>query len=363
MFNSLPNFHRGRQLRLYGTLLAVSMLAACADNDEPTSPMPKPTATPKAAVGRILTGTISWKMLDEKNAVVAHIGAEFMVSGPNGYSLWIADNDGSDGDLALGQVKLAGLHPGSYTVCELQPVQHYIIVGPECVTVQLNIGGAVSLTFFNPYPAALQWGVTDEVGNYIGGGPGQGIATFTALDSLGNGFQMPDNSYLDQDPFFGHFSRTLPHEGTYALCEVQAPVPWILPAGKICKTIVVKYGQIYPMGDFVNVLPYSANWGVTDGTKDANNNYIPLAGSKFTVAFQRGLSKISVDDNGQNDYDLRPGRVAVKLSSAGSYTVCAVQAPTGHWLPKPACTTINVASGVPSSAGWFVMPEAQVIKP
>jgi hypothetical protein len=51
----------------------------------------------------------------------------------------------------------------------------------------------------------------------------------------------------------------------------------------------------------------------------------------------------------------------VKLGGAGLHTVCEVQAPADHWLPKPPCPTVNVAFGAPAFAGWFVTPQSQVI--
>ncbi|MGH7710123.1 MAG: hypothetical protein ACREOG_02505, partial [Gemmatimonadaceae bacterium] len=65
-------------------------------------------------------------------------------------------------------------------------------------------------------------------------------------------------------------------------------------------------------------------------------------------------------DNGQNDYDNRPGRVAVNLPVAGSYLICETQAPPNHWLQKRPCNTHTVAYAVPKWVGWFINHEAQV---
>lgn len=51
----------------------------------------------------------------------------------------------------------------------------------------------------------------------------------------------------------------------------------------------------------------------------------------------------------------------MKLSGAGTYSVCEVTPPANHWLPKPPCKTIIVGYGTPAFVGWFITPEAQVI--
>lgn len=361
MIDTLLSTARRRQLGVCGALLAVSALAAC-DTDQPTSPTPKPTTANalRGGIGQIPPAIISWKVVDEKNAVVKYPNAMFEVTGPFGYDKIFYDNQyPEDGDPALGQVKLIGMVDGQYNVCQVGFADGFGSppAGAECFSGYLNPGGQLSFTFFNPRPAVVQWEAVTNVGTLVSSAG----ATFTVKDSLGQGSTVTDDQWPDTSPQTGALQRTLSHPGTWTICQTVAPAGYVMAAGQPCSKVVVNFGGIGWGGSFVNNLPYSANWGVTEGVVDANNNYVPLAGAKFTVAFGRGLSKISVDDNGQNDYDPRPGRVAVKLAGAGTYTVCEVQAPANHWLPKPPCKTVNVQYATPAFAGWFITPESQVI--
>jgi len=338
MIDHLLSTARRSQLGVCGALLAVSVLAAC-DNTEPTSPVPTPTpkATAPAASlgGQIQPAVISWKMLDEKNAVVKYDGAAFEVAGPYGYHKIFYDNTyPEDSDPALGQVKLVGMVNGQYKVCQIGVATGFgfPVGGAQCFTGYLGVGGQLTFTFFNPRPPYVQWDAVTNVGTLLGGG-----ATFTVKDSLGSGATITDDQWPDSSPQPGSLQTSLAHPGTWTICETAAPAGYVMPAGQTCSKVVVNWGDIGWGGSFVNYLPYSMNWGVTEGVLDANNNYVPLAGAKFTVQYSRSLSKTSVDDNGQNDYDPRPGRIAMKLWAAGTYTVCEVQAPANHWLPKPPC--------------------------
>jgi hypothetical protein len=359
MLDNLLSTARRRQLGVCGALLAASVLAAC-DNNEPTSPAatPKATAANASRGGQIQPAVISWKMLDEKNAVVKYDGAMFEVSGPYGYHKIFYDNSyPEDGDPALGQVKLVGMNDGQYKICQVDVAMGFTLLpASQCFSGYLGVGAQLTFTFFNPRPPYVQWDAVTDVGTLLGGG-----ATFTVKDSLGSGPTVTDDQWPDNPPQPGALQIGLAHPGTWTICETQAPAGYLIPAGQPCSKVVVNWGDIGWGGSFVNSLPYSMNWGVTEGVVDANNNYVPLGGAKFTVQYGRSLSKTSVDDNGQNDYDPRPGRIAMKLGAAGTYTVCEVQAPANHWLPKPPCKTVSVAYATPAFVGWFITPESQVI--
>jgi hypothetical protein len=361
MIDTLLSNARRRQLGVCGALLAVSALAAC-EQDQPTAPTPKPTTANalRGGLGTIPPAVIGWKVVDEKNAVVKYPDAMFEITGPFGYHKIFYDNQyPEDGDPALGQVKLIGMIDGQYKVCQVGFAMGFGAPagGAECFSGLLSPGGQLTFTFFNPRPPVVQWAAVTDVGTLVSSAG----ATFTVKDSLGQGSTVTDDQWPDASPQTGSLQRTLNHPGTWTICQTAAPAGYVMPAGQPCKKVVVSWGEIGWGGSFVNNLPFSANWGVTEGVVDANNNYVPLAGAKFTVALSRGLSKISVDDNGQNDYDPRPGRVAVKLAGAGKYTVCEVQAPANHWLPKPPCQTLDVQSATPAFVGWFITHEAQVI--
>jgi hypothetical protein len=361
MFDTLLSTARRRHLNLCGVLLAASALAAC-DKDQPTSPTPKPTTANAllGGIGQIPPAIISWKIVDENNAIVKYPDALFEVTGPFGYDKIFYDNQyPEDGDANLGQVKLIGLTDGQYKVCQVGFAQGFGAPagGAECFSGYLNPGGQLSFTFFNPRPPYLQWTSVSNVGTLVT----TTGSTFTVKDSVGQGWQVNDNQWPDTDPQTGALQKTLPHPGTWTVCEVVSPIGYLMAGWPACKQVVANWGQIAFAGQFVNNYPYSMNWGVTEGVVDANNNYVPLAGAKFTVQYQRSLSKTAIDDNGPNDYDPRPGRVAMKLGAAGVYTVCESQAPANHWLPKPPCQNVSVSYATPAFVGWFITPEAQVI--
>ena len=356
MLDSLLSIARRPQRGFWGALLAMSAFAAC-DKTDLSSPTLEPGAANKDLVIEIGPTVINLKMLDEKSAVVKWMGAEFEIWGPFGLHKIIDDNAGDDSDFAYGQIKLVGFVAGQYKICQINVAMGFLPPPTgQCVNGYLGVGGQLSYTFFNPRPPYLQWNATNDVGTPIGGG-----ASFTVKDSVGYGWTITDGTWSDSDPFAGGLQTSVSHTGTWTVCEIAAPTGYVKPAGQPCTSVVVGWGDIKYVGAFKNNLPYSLNFGVTEGVLDASNNYVPLAGAKFTVAYQRGLSKFNVDDNGQNDYDPRPGRVAVKLAAGGSYTVCEVTAPANHWLPKPPCQTINVAYATPAFVGWFITPESQVI--
>jgi hypothetical protein len=356
MLRTLLSTTRRRQLGVYGAVLAVSVLAAC-DKTDPTSAF-EPNKPNASLGGPIPPSIISWKVLDEKNAVVKYYGAKFQLTGPFGLSKIIDDNDQSDSDLNVGQFKLAGLAAGQYTICQINVAMGFMMPPTTpCFSGYLNPGGQLAFTFFNPRPPYLQWSAVNDVGTMLGGG-----STFTVKDSLGSVRTITDGDALsDSDPWPGGLQTSVGHPGTWTICETVPPAGYVKPAGQQCANVVVNWGDIGWGGQFANNFPYSLNFGVTEGVLDLNNNYVPLGGATFTVAYQRGLSKTTVVDNGANDYDPRPGRIAVKLGAAGSYTVCETQAPANHWLPKPPCQSVTVSYATPAFVGWFITPESQVI--
>ena len=76
-----------------------------------------------------------------------------------------------------------------------------------------------------------------------------------------------------------------------------------------------------------------------------------------------GGPAITVVDNGANDIDGKLGKVAVKLTSGGPYSICETVPPNGYWNAQPACKQISVATAKPAWAAWFVNQEKQVYKP
>jgi len=356
MFNTPLSPARRLQLGV-GALLAVSALAAC-DKTDTTAPLMKPTATSsKYANGGIPQTVISIKIIDEKNNIVKWPGAYFEVFGPLGIHKWVDDGGVDDSDPNFGLVKIVGLANGPYKVCEIAVAQYFTFPpDSNCISGNLAPGGQLNMTFFNPRPPFVQWSTTNDVGSVLVGG-----ASYIVKDSLGSSWTVTDDQPLDSSPQAGSLQSMLSHPGTWTVCETSPPPGYLQPAGQPCASVVANWGTAPYAGTFTNNYPYTLNWGVTEGVLDANNNYVPLAGATFTVAYQRGLSKTTITDNGPGDYDPRPGRVAFKVGGAGSYTVCETVAPANHWLPKPPCQTTFVTYNSPAFVGWFVTPQSQVI--
>ncbi len=357
MFNTLLSPARRRQLGVYGVLLAASALAGC-DKTEPTAPLMKPTSAPsKLAGGGIPLTLINIKMVDEKNNIVKFPGAYFEVFGPLGIHKWVDDGGVDDSDPNFGVIKIVGLVNGPYKMCEIMVAQGFSFPpDSNCVSGNLSPGGTLNVTVFNPRPPYLQWSSTNDAGALLGGG-----ASFIVKDSLGTSWTVTDDQPSDSQPWPGSLQTSVSHPGTWTICEISAVPGYLKPAGQPCSNVVVNWGTIGYGGSFANNLPYALNWGVTEGVLDANNDYVPLAGATFTVAFSRNLSKTTITDNGAGDYDPRPGRVALKVGGSGTYTVCEVTAPANHWLPKPPCQTTYVSYNSPSFVGWFLTPQSQVI--
>jgi len=230
MFDTLLSTARRRQAGAVGALLAVSMLAAC-DKDQPTSPTAKPTTASalRGGIGQIPPATISWKIVDENNAIVKYPDAMFEVTGAFGYDHLFYDNSyPEDSDPAYGKVSLVGMAEGPYTVCQTGFAQGFgsPAAGAQCFSGYLSPGGQLAFTFFNPRPPYIQWSAVTNVGTLAGGG-----SAFTVKDSLGQGGAVTDNQWPDSDPFDGGLQRSLPHPGTWTICQTSAPTGLVMPAG------------------------------------------------------------------------------------------------------------------------------------
>ena len=61
----------------------------------------------------------------------------------------------------------------------------------------------------------------------------------TAKDSLGQGGAVTDNQWPDSDPWDGGLQRSLPHPGTWTVCQTSAPTGFVMPAGQPCHKVVI----------------------------------------------------------------------------------------------------------------------------
>ncbi|WP_152596775.1 DUF6923 family protein, partial [Bifidobacterium psychraerophilum] len=82
-------------------------------------------------------GTVVWKKTDEQKKALA--GSSWKLSGPNGYSLSITDNDVNDTDKSDGVFNVKGLQWGAYTLKETKaPVGHFIDQTEHAFTVKAD---------------------------------------------------------------------------------------------------------------------------------------------------------------------------------------------------------------------------------
>ncbi|GAA0034354.1 Ig-like domain-containing protein [Brevibacterium metallidurans] len=86
-------------------------------------------------------GYLSWQKVDENGDLLP--GAEFSLTGPNGYEKTIVDNGELDGDKTDGRFRVGKLVKGEYTLTEVKAPAGYE-TSDEAKTVTLSSGGGMS---------------------------------------------------------------------------------------------------------------------------------------------------------------------------------------------------------------------------
>jgi len=344
------------------SLAGVGLLAACDTDDTVAPKRPEVPATAQGALLPFKLGTLVVRVVDQFQIVITTSSAQFTGAkdGQTGTPWALLDNAQGDSDPTVGTIKL-GMTPGTYEICETTSPTDYALPKPKCQNVTIVAGTTTNLMFINPTIARMRWSVVDFVPNLVGG------MKFSLRDStqavIATFF---DNAAPDIDPTPGKVEVKLPVEGVYSMCELQLPVGYVYPAGQgvFCSAgEQAQHGQIFTYAPWVVYPVSSAYWQVTDGTMDANFFYNLIGPSTFKVSAANGGATLNVIDNGQNDIDPALGKLAVKLPTTGYYSICEIVPPLNHWNAKPSCKRVNVQTGVPAWAEWFINPEAQVIYP
>jgi hypothetical protein len=353
----------GRARRLGSiALLGTAILAAC-DSDQPVAP--KATEVPAAATPSLLkanTGSVVIKLVDGANAIIPLTGAGFTVEGP-GQTKWTIMDAGPndqkyDSDSTAGVILIKNMTAGQYKFCEGLPPNGYGVVNPRCQTTGVYVGATSGLVFHHLPVAHVKWSVTDFASNLIGG------AVFTLDSNNVTIAAIGDNTVLDSDPTPGKFDVKLPFESYYKICVTTPPAGYVFPVNQItCAANTIKQGTTTNFGQFYVNPVYSAFWKVTDGSLDANSQYTLIGPSSFKLASADGLYNFDVVDNSINDFDAALGKIAVKLTEGGYWSLCETQPPVNHWNAQPSCKRISVASGEPASADYFINYEKQVYNP
>ena len=358
MFATLLSFER-RTVRGFGRAFAGAMALSACNSDEPTAPKKPdaPTAAQPALLG--FGGTLVIKVVDTTQALITTTLTEFKVVGPNKATWGVKDNVANDANPANGVIQMKGLAAGQYEICETSAPVNYAMPTPACVTATVSAFTSATVSFVHQTMARVQWSVIDYVPNYV---PGMVFALRDSTNAIVT--LIYDNSGQDSDPVGGKVDFRWPIAGVYKLCEHALPAGYSYPKGQavFCATIQLNHGQTWQAGQYTVYPTFSAYWQVTDGTMDPNFYYNLIGPSTFTVNIAGG-APITVVDNGANDIDGNLGKVAVKLPTAGAYSICETVPPNGYWNAQPACKQIPVATAEPAWAEWFINQEKQVYKP
>ena len=352
MLNNLILLDRQAVRRVSLAIFGVAVIAAC-DTDRPTSPVAaKPAAeVPKSAEGMVIpAGNLVYATTNTSSQLIGP--ATFDMTGPWGYHQVVTDNSGLDVDPTLGKLRLNGLAPGSYKVCETKAPPEFALPDSTCHS-GLVYGGMTTavLAFVHQWLPLVEVSYKDLKGVLVGGGG------FTVKDTLGNALKyIGDDGIYDVNKVPGKFYFRLPVSGKVSICGTNAPYGYSLPFGYAeCLTSTYKNGTITYMTAFPVVPAPSIGWGSSDyyGT--------PLAGGTFQISnLFLGIS-FQVTDNDANDLDPAPGKFLVKMGKAAWYQLCEVTPPTNYYPASPSCRQVDVTSGKSVWANWFTHQEKQVI--
>jgi hypothetical protein len=347
-----------RALTAFALMLGVATLAACRDDvpSGPTRPV-SPSLDRSGDNGAPLrgggSGIVIFSVVDGTNNTTLLTGAAFQITGPNNYSLTLADNSPQDEDPVGGQFKVSGLFQGTYTLCEtVAPAKYMIPFAPKspCRTFDIVTNGTTGLSSIkNLHIPFVTWSVTDPVNHPLS------YAYFQLRDSTYTVIQpqIGDNGALDKNATLGTFTMELPTHGGFYVCETLAPSGYVPPTPN-CKWVWAVGGtNPQAVGTFVNAPTYSMYFNVVDTFGK------PLAGTKFVIKREYyPYSDIKVTDNIYPDRDPVTGKYFVVLPAQSWYTVCQTEAPYGYDAPKVNAGCYPIATwpkvGVPANAGTFV---------
>jgi hypothetical protein len=178
-------------------------------------------------------------------------------------------------------------------------------------------------------------------------------SSFNIITPLGDTMKVVDNGKFDSDATVGRVLVKQVLAGKYTLCPATAPTGYDFPY-TICVSTTVLSGSGANVAFLAYVTP--SLWFEVRSTA-----LYPITGGTYTVANKLSrFGKITVSDNGANDLDPTVGRVAVKLGSIGSYSVCEVTPPAGFWPATTPCLNATNSGGT-KWAGQFTNQEKQVI--
>ena len=283
-----------------------------------------------------MLGSLRWEKRDGSQALLG--GATFLVTGPNGYSLTILDNDANDADRDAGQLQVNGLFLGAYSVTEtVAPAGFVMDTTPRNATLTQGQPNAEIASDFVNTLGSLAWIKKDAKGSLLGG------ATFLVTGPFGYSQAVTDNAALDADPVAGQFLVNSLKLGTYTVAETAAPAGYIKSPVQLQGTLTQAAPNATLAAAFVNTL------GELSWTKDKGDpGTTPLGGATFSVSPNPyGAGSLTVVDNDANDLNKFAGAFRLGDVPTATYTVTETAAPEGYTKSTATCT-ITVSQANPS---------------
>ena len=240
MDKTLLSFDRRALRRASLAVVSVALLAAC-NTDTPLEPTAAriPTAAQPTVVPNGLGNLVWTTVTTEANKKILIGGAKFTVTGSR-MSKTVIDNGQNDGDLTWGRLKLVGLQPGTFNVCEQIAPVGYVLSTQACHLLTVYANGTTTDEFTHLILPHVQFQVRNALNQAIGG------ATFTIKDGTNTAIiVVKDNDAKDIATALGNFTVRLPAAGSYWVC------PTTPPAGYAFGSTACKYG-FYQNGYYTN---------------------------------------------------------------------------------------------------------------
>jgi len=244
MEKSLLSFDRRALRRASFAVASVAMLAACNAETplEPTA-VSIPTSVQPAVMPNGLGSLWLSTVTTEANQKKLIGGAKFSILGPR-TSKTVTDNDQSDTDPTWGKIKLVGLLPGTWNVCEIVAPVGYVLSTQSCHQLTVYANGTTSDEFTHLILPHTQFNVRNALNQLVGG------ATFTIRDGNYTAIiTVKDNDAKDIAVAAGGFTVRLPAAGSYWVCPTTPPTGYAF-VNTTCKYGFYQNGYYTSAGTF-----------------------------------------------------------------------------------------------------------------
>src|SRR5688500_15428435 len=176
------------------------VLAACDSSSpvEPTAPRVPTTVQPTVipnGLGSIVVSTVT----TEANVKKLIGGAKLSYLGPR-TSGTVSDNGQGDMDPTWGKIRLMGLLPGTFNVCEIVPPVGYVVFQQTCQQITVVANGIATAEFNHLILPHTQFQVRNAANQVVGG------ATFSITTNIATIMVVTDNDAKDIHKTGGYFT-------------------------------------------------------------------------------------------------------------------------------------------------------------